>query len=83
MEVHVCPLLKSLITRPVMYCACAVSENIHSHPMEGGGGGGGGGWVLKAKILKGMYEAYWNLGFGGFKTNNLLWEGYGYFLKQH
>ena len=44
------------------------------------------GWgVLKAKILKGKYEALLEFpeGWGGFKPKNLLWVGDGYFLEQH
>ena len=40
--------------------------------------------VSEAKILKGKYGLYWKFQRGGgFKTENLPWEGYGYFLEQH
>ena len=43
------------------------------------------GWgVSEAKILKGTYGLYWKFQRGGgLKTENLSWEGYGYFLEQH
>ena len=63
---------------------CGVPENIHTHPKEGkwkfqGGGGS------KAQFFKGKYgtKMVFLEGVGGFKLENLPWEGYGYFLEQH